>query len=197
MNWTTPLQLTGPTVRLIPLAAEHEAMLVDAVRDGSLWELWFTKIPSPEQMAAEIDRRLALQAAGTMLPFLVEEQATGRALGMTTFMNIDSPNRRLEIGSTWYRKSIQRTGVNTECKQLLLSHAFDTLGCIAVELRTSSFNRASRAAIERLGAKLDGILRSHQIVEGDVLRDTYVYSIVATEWPAVKKHLAYCAGRRI
>jgi RimJ/RimL family protein N-acetyltransferase len=147
-------------------------------------------------MAAEIDRRLALQAAGTMLPFLVEEQATGRALGMTTFMNIDSPNRRLEIGSTWYRKSIQRTGVNTECKQLLLSHAFDTLGCIAVELRTSSFNRASRAAIERLGAKLDGVLRSHQIVEGDVLRDTYVYSIVATEWPAVKKHLAHSTRRK-
>jgi RimJ/RimL family protein N-acetyltransferase len=116
---------------------------------------------------------------------------------MTKFMNIDSPNRRLEIGSTSYRKSIQRTGVNIECKQLLLSHAFDTLGCIAVEFRTSSFNRASRAAIERLGAKLDGVLRSHQIVEGDVLRDTYVYSIVAIEWPAVKKHLAHCAERRI
>lgn len=190
MNWIEPVRLSGATVRLEPLAIEHQAALEDAVADGALSQLWYTKIPSPDSVGAEIARRLALQEAGTMIPFTVEDIATGKALGMTTFMNIEPQHRRLEIGSTWYRASVQRTGVNTECKQLMLEHAFERLKCIAVELRTSSFNRASRTAIERLGAKLDGILRSHQIVEGDVLRDTYVYSIVAAEWPAVRRNLA-------
>jgi RimJ/RimL family protein N-acetyltransferase len=190
MNWIEPVRLSGATVRLEPLAIEHQAALEDAVADGALSQLWYTKIPSPDSVGAEIARRLALQEAGTMIPFTVEDIATGKALGMTTFMNIEPQHRRLEIGSTWYRASVQRTGVNTECKQLMLEHAFERLKCIAVEFRTSSFNRASRTAIERLGAKLDGILRSHQIVEGDVLRDTYVYSIVAAEWPAVRRNLA-------
>lgn len=194
MKWIEPVRLSGKAVRLEPLRAEHQAALEDAVTDGALSRLWFTKVPSPEGMGAEIARRLALQDAGTMLPFTVEDIATGKALGMTTFMNIEAPHRRLEIGSTWYRASAQRTGVNTECKRLMLTHAFETLDCIAVEFRTSSFNRASRAAIERLGAKLDGVLRSHQIVEGDILRDTYVYSITASEWPAVKKHLSVLSG---
>jgi RimJ/RimL family protein N-acetyltransferase len=118
-----------------------------------------------------------------------------RTLGMTTFMNIDQPNRRLEIGSTWYRACAHRTFVNTECKLLLLSHAFDTLACIAVEFRTSSFNIKSRTAIERIGAKLDGVLRNHQIVADDVLRDTYVYSIISSEWPAVRKHLTWMLNK--
>ena len=181
--------LQGERIILKPLEFEHASALCDAVRDGELWKLWYTRIPSPEQMTAEIQRRLDLQQLGSMLPFIVEEQDSGRLLGMTTFMNIEAEHRRVEIGSTWYSQSVQRSYVNTECKNLLLSHAFDTLNCIAVEFRTSSFNFKSRAAIERLGAKLDGVLRSHQIVQNDILRDTYVYSILKSEWPAVQQHL--------
>lgn len=181
--------LQGERIILKPLEFEHASALCDAVRDGELWKLWYTRIPSPEQMTAEIQRRLDLQQLGSMLPFTVEERDSGRLLGMTTFMNIEAEHRRVEIGSTWYSQSVQRSYVNTECKNLLLSHAFDTLNCIAVEFRTSSFNFKSRAAIERLGAKLDGVLRSHQIVQNDILRDTYVYSILKSEWPAVQQHL--------
>jgi RimJ/RimL family protein N-acetyltransferase len=162
---------------------------VDAVKDGELWNLWFTFIPTPERMAAEIERRLTLQTQGSMQAFTVIDPRTGRAVGMTTYMNIDATNRRLEIGSTWYRRSVQRTPLNTECKRLLLAHAFETLDCIAVEFRTHWFNHASRAGIERLGAKLDGVLRSHQIASNGSLRDTCVYSITAAEWPAVRAHL--------
>jgi RimJ/RimL family protein N-acetyltransferase len=144
-------------------------------------------------MADEIDRRLALQAKGSMNPFAVIDARTGRAVGMTTYMNIDAPHRRVEIGSTWYRQAVQRSAINTECKRLLLGHAFEQLGCIAVEFRTHFFNQASRKGIERLGAKLDGVLRSHQInTHPDApgsLRDTCVYSITAAEWPSVKAHL--------
>lgn len=167
----------------------HHDELVDAVKDGELWNLWFTFIPTPERMAAEIERRLTLQTQGSMLAFTVIDLRTGRAVGMTTYMNIDATNRRLEIGSTWYRRSVQRTPLNTECKRLLLAHAFETLDCIAVEFRTHWFNHASRAGIERLGAKLDGVLRSHQIASNGSLRDTCVYSITAAEWPAVRAHL--------
>ena len=142
-------------------------------------------------MHAEIERRLALQAAGSMLPFTVIDPATGQAAGMTTFMNVDATNRRVEIGSTWYAKSVQRSGLNTEAKLLLLGHAFDTLDCIAVEFRTHFMNHQSRRAIERLGAKLDGILRSHQIAANGTLRDTCVYSIIAPEWPTVRAHLEW------
>lgn len=190
-HWIKPIELRGEHVVLKPLAASHCELLQEAVMDGELWNLWYTKIPAPEQMAAEIERRLALQACGSMLPFYVEARATGQALGMTTLMNIESAHRRVEIGSTWYRHSAQRSQVNTECKKLLLSYAFEDLSCIAVEFRTSSFNLRSRAAIERLGAKLDGVLRSHQIVDEDILRDTYVYSIVKSEWPAVQHHLQW------
>jgi RimJ/RimL family protein N-acetyltransferase len=142
----------------------------------------------------EIERRLSLQAAGSMLPFTVFD-AGGRIAGMTTYMNIDAANRRVEIGSTWYAKRVQRTALNTECKLMLLTHAFERLDCIAVEFRTHFFNRASRKGIERLGAKLDGILRSHQISHNGTLRDTVVYSIIAGEWPTVKQHLSYSLGR--
>jgi RimJ/RimL family protein N-acetyltransferase len=194
-----PVTLTGQHVHLVPLAHGHHDDLVQAVRDGELWNLWYTAIPTPESMATEIARRLDLQAKGSMCPFAVIDPASGRAVGMTTYMNIDGANRRVEIGSTWYRQSVQRGPLNTEAKRLLLAHAFDTLNCIAVELRTHFFNHQSRRAIERLGAKLDGILRSHQInthpLSVGALRDTCVYSIMASEWPNVRTHLDFQLSR--
>lgn len=185
-----PLTLVGEHARLEPLAAEHEAGLVDAVRDGDLWQLWYTAIPAPERMGAEIRRRLALQAAGSMLPFTVFD-AVGRIAGMSSYMNIDAVHQRVEIGSTWTRASAQRTPLNTQCKRLLLAHAFERLQCIAVEFRTHRFNHQSRRAIERLGAQLDGILRNHQRAANGTLRDTAVYSITADEWPTVRAHLDF------
>ena len=197
--WITPTTLSGQHVALVPLAAEHHDDLVEAVRDGELWQLWYTAIPAPEGMAAEIARRLDLQTKGSMCPFAVIDPSTGRAVGMTTYMNIDAANRRVEIGSTWYRRSVQRKPLNTQAKRLLLAHAFEQLDCIAVELRTHFFNQQSRRAIERLGAKLDGVLRSHQINPHPMavgnLRDTCVYSIVASEWPNVKAHLDHQLSR--
>jgi RimJ/RimL family protein N-acetyltransferase len=198
-HWIAPTSLSGQHVRLVPLATSHHADLVDSVRDGQLWQLWYTAIPTPEGMAAEIDRRLDLQAKGSMCPFAVIDPATGCAVGMTTYMNIDAANRRVEIGSTWYRHSVQRSPLNTEAKRLLLAHAFEHLNCIAVEFRTHVFNQQSRRAIERLGAKLDGVLRSHQInphpLAAGALRDSCVYSIVASEWPNVKTHLDHQLAR--
>jgi len=194
-----PVTLIGQHVHLVPLSHDHHDDLVQAVRDGELWNLWYTAIPSPEGMATEITRRLDLQAQGSMCPFAVIDPASGRAVGMTTFMNIDGANRRVEIGSTWYRQSVQRGPLNTEAKRLLLSHAFESLNCIAVEFRTHFFNHQSRRAIERLGAKLDGILRSHQInahpLSVGALRDTCVYSIIAAEWPNVRTHLHFQLNR--
>ena len=194
-----PVTLTGQHVRLEPLRAEHHDALVQAVCDGELWNHWYTAIPTPEGMAAEITRRLDLQAKGSMCPFAVIDPMTNQAVGMTTFMNIDQANRRVEIGSTWYRQSVQRTPLNTEAKRLLLTHAFEQLNCIAVEFRTHFFNQQSRRAIERLGAKLDGVLRSHQInphpLGAGALRDTCVYSIIASEWPNVRTHLDYQLAR--
>ena len=191
----TPVVLEGPQARLEPLSAQHQDDLVEAVRDGELWNLWYTFIPTPDRMQGEIERRLQLQAQGSMMPFAVINPASGKAVGMTTYMNIDSANHRVEIGSTWYRRSVQRSALNTQCKRLLLSHAFDALGCIAVEFRTHWFNHDSRNAIERLGAKQDGVLRSHQIAPNGSLRDTVVYSIIASEWPAVRSHLDYQLAR--
>lgn len=185
---TSTVTLIGDHVRLLPLAREHASALREAVRDGELWKLWYTSVPSPDGMAVEIDRRLDLHAKASMLPFTVFT-ADGRAVGMTTYMNIDNVHRRVEIGSTWYARSVQRSPLNTEAKRLLLGHAFDALGCIAVELRTHRLNTQSRRAIERLGAQLDGILRSHQRSPDGSLRDTAVYSITAAEWPTVRMHL--------
>jgi RimJ/RimL family protein N-acetyltransferase len=190
-----PVHLRGRHAVLEPLARSHAGELAEAVRDGELWKLWFTSIPAPDAMAAEIDRRLALQAQGSMLPFAVLATATGRAVGMTTFMNIDAVHRRVEIGSTWYRAGVQRTALNTDCKRLLLAHAFDAWDCIAVEFRTHFFNHRSRAGIERLGAKLDGVLRSHQRLADGSLRDTCVYGITRAEWPAVRAHLDFQLNR--
>jgi N-acetyltransferase len=189
--FTESVTLSGRHASLEPLSAVHHGDLLEAVRDGELWNLWYTSIPSPDGMHAEIERRLGLRQAGTMLPFAVRSRASGKIVGMTTYMNIDAKYRRVEVGSTWYAKSAQRTPLNTECKLMLLTHAFETLGCIAVEFRTSVFNHASRRAIERLGAKQDGILRSHQRHADGSLRDTCVYSILAHEWPAVKRHLEF------
>lgn len=186
-----PVTLTGRQVQLVPLSADHHEGLAAAVRDGDLWQLWYTSVPSPDGMRAEIDRRLALQQSGSMLPFTVIEPARGEIAGMTTYMNIDVINRRVEIGSTWYAGRVQRTALNTEAKLLLLAHAFDRLGCIAVEFRTHFLNHGSRRAIERLGARLDGILRSHVVSPNGTLRDTCVYSIVASEWPTVRAHLEW------
>jgi RimJ/RimL family protein N-acetyltransferase len=189
-RFLTPVTLKGRHAALVPLSQDHASVLAEAVQDGELWKLWYTKIPSPDHMVAEIDRRLALQAADRMLPFTVLDGA-GQPVGMTTYMNVDGPNRRVEIGSTWYRKAVQRSAMNTECKLLLLTHAFETLNCIAVELRTHALNAQSRKGIERLGAKLDCILRNHSITSGGTIRDTAVYSIIAGEWPAVKTHLTW------
>lgn len=196
MTWLAPITLNGRYATLEPLAQKHHDDLVEAVNDGKLWELWYTAVPKPENMRAEIERRLELQRQGTMLPFAVMDAATGQAVGMTTYMNVDSVNRRVEIGYTWYRKSVQRTAVNTECKLMLLTHAFELLDCIAVELRTNFFNHRSRRAIERLGAKLDGILRNHQRLANGTLRDSCVYSIIAGEWPTVKAHLSWMLERK-
>jgi RimJ/RimL family protein N-acetyltransferase len=188
MGWPAPVQLAGPHARLVPLAAAHEAALCDAVRDGELWRLWYTAVPAPDKMGAEIQRRLGLQASGSMLPFTVFD-ATGRVVGMSTYMNIDAAHKRVEIGSTWTARSAQRGPLNTQCKRLLLGHAFEQLDCIAVEFRTHRLNQQSRRAIERLGAQLDGILRSHGRASDGSLRDTAVYSITAAEWPTVRTHL--------
>ena len=190
MAFLEPITLKGQHATLEPLAASHLDEAVEAVRDGDMWQLWYTAIPAPEKMEAEIARRLDLQSKGLMLPFAVRTPA-GQFAGMTTYMNVDAANRHVEIGSTWYRKSVQRGGLNTECKLMLLGHAFEKLDCIAVEFRTHFFNHQSRKAIERLGAKQDGILRNHQIAPNGSLRDTVVYSIVASEWPTVKAHLQF------
>lgn len=190
MPWPDPVTLRGQHARLEPLSHQHLAGLTEAVKDGELHKLWYTAIPTAENMTKEFDRRLGLQASGSMLPFTVFD-ADGKIVGMTTYMNIDAGNRRVEIGSTWYGKSAQRGPLNTQCKLLLLQHAFETLNCIAVEFRTHFFNHQSRRAIERLGAKQDGILRNHQVAPNGTLRDTVVYSITASEWPTVKAHLTY------
>lgn len=189
-----PVTLTGRHVRLVPLAPEHAPDLADAVRDGDLNTLWYTAVPAPEQVGAEIERRLGLLKAQSMLPFAVLD-AQGTPVGMTTYMNVDNANQRVEIGSTWYARRVQRSPLNTEAKRLLLAHAFEQLDCIAVEFRTHRFNQQSRRAIERLGAQLDGILRNHQRAANGTLRDTVVYSITADEWPTVRTHLDFQLSR--
>ncbi len=189
-----PVTLDGRHCRLVPLAPEHGPPLSDGVEREALHRVWYTAIPAPDAMAAEIARRLGLLADGSMVPFTVM-LPDGRPVGMTTFMNIDRANRRLEIGHTWLLRAAQRTPVNTEAKRLLLGHAFDTLGCIAVEFRTHYLNRQSRAAIERLGARLDGILRHHMVLADGSLRDTAVYSITRPEWAAVRTNLDWLLAR--
>ena len=191
MAFVEPVTLEGRRVRIEPLAHEHADGVRAAAADGELWRLWYTSVPAPDKTTEWIDIALDMRDRLGAMPFVVRERASGDIVGATRYFNVDAANRRLEIGHTWYAKRVQRTAVNTECKLLLLTHAFEALGCIAVEFRTSSFNSQSREAIARLGAKQDGILRSHQILPDGTLRDTVVFSIIAPEWPAVKRHLVF------
>jgi RimJ/RimL family protein N-acetyltransferase len=196
----TPPTLRGRRVLLEPLHPDHHDGLVDAARDGELWKLWYTSVPEPENMAREIERRLALQEAGSMLPFTTRlldptTGGPGRIIGMTTYMNLDRDTPRVEIGSTWNAVSVQRSGTNTESKYLLLRHAFEEFGCPAVEFRTHWLNHQSREAIARLGAHQDGVLRSHTRSRNGELRDTVVFSILLHEWPMVRDGLLYRMSR--
>ena len=196
MTAIEPTTLKGRFVTLEPLDASHHDGLVEAARDGELWKLWYTSVPTPEGMAADIDRRLALQAVGSMLPFATRLNSTGKLIGMTTYMNIDADTPRVEIGSTWNAASAHGTGTNPDSKLLLLRHAFETLGCPAVEFRTHWLNHQSREAIARLGAKQDGVLRNHSRSKDGALRDTVVFSILEHEWPMVRAGLEYRLDRR-
>jgi N-acetyltransferase len=195
MAFIEPVTLKGEHATLEPLEAKHEAALRDAAADGELWRLWYTSVAPPDQIGAYIARALDMRERLGAMPFAVRHNTTGNVVGCTRYFNVDAANRRLEIGHTWYSKRAQRTAVNTECKLLLLTHAFDVLGCIAVEFRTHWFNHASRVAIERLGAKQDGVLRNHQLLPDGSRRDTVVFSIIDGEWPAVRRHLKFLLDR--
>ena len=194
-RWIDDFSLQGEHVRLDPIAAGDAAGLGDAARDGELWRLWYTTVPAPDKVDAWIRTALDERDRGVSVPFTIRRANDGVIVGSTRYMNIVAPNKRLEIGTTWYRASVQRTPINTECKLLLLTEAFERIGCHGVELRTHSMNQQSRRAIERLGAKLDGILRSHVVMADATLRDTCVYSILAHEWPAVRSNLRFRLGR--
>lgn len=192
-GFVEPVVLTGDRwVSLEPLTQAHAPEIAEAAAD--VRPLWFTSAPTPESAAEWIDGRLAAQSPATGLTFVVRAR-DGAVIGSSSYCNVDPANRRLEIGYTWYRQDVRRSGVNTECKLLLLGHAFDRLGCVAVEFRTHFFNSTSRAAIERLGAKLDGILRSHQLLSDGSRRDTVVYSILDVEWPSVRNNLEFRLDR--
>ena len=194
-GFVEPAVLTGARwVSLEPLTREHIPEIASACADGDVGSLWFTGAPSPHTAAAWVDMRLAVQKPDTGLTFVVR-RLDGTVVGSSSYMNVDPPNRRLEIGNTWYGASARRSGVNTETKLLMLRHAFDELDCVAVEFRTHFFNFTSRTAIERLGAKFDGVLRSHQLLADGSRRDTVVYSILDIEWPAVRTHLQFRLDR--
>jgi len=190
-----PITLEGHGVRLEPLAREHHDGLVGAASDGELWKLWFTSVPSPEETHAYISAALAGQDAGHMLPWAVRDLATGTVVGSTRYHDIVPAIDRVEIGYTWYARRCQRTHVNTACKLLLMTHAFESLGCRVVGFRTDNFNFASQSAIEALGAKKDGVIRHHQARRDGTVRDSVMYSILAAEWPDVKRHLALRLSR--
>jgi RimJ/RimL family protein N-acetyltransferase len=192
--WTQPVTLQGKHVRLEPLAAEHARGLRAALLDGNLWRLWYTAVPTPDTVEVYIDTALRGQAAGTDLPFVVRDGA-GEIVGSTRYCRIEQAHHRLEIGYTWYAQRVQRSGLNTEAKRLLLGHAFETLQAIAVEFRTDWFNQRSRTAIARLGAKQDGVLRNAVRRPDGSMRDTVVFSIIDSEWPSVRTHLDFQLNR--
>jgi len=194
-GFVVPVTLTGERwVVLEPLGREHIPQIAEAAVDGELGRLWFTHAPKAQAVEQWVDTRLAAQSPDTGLTFVVR-RLDGSLIGSSSYLNVDGPNRRLEIGNTWYVASARRSGVNSETKLLMLGHAFDELDCVAVEFRTHFFNSTSRAAIERLGAKLDGILRSHQVLPDGSRRDTVVYSILDIEWPAVRSSLRFRLDR--
>ncbi len=190
-----PFTIQGQHVRLEPLTQGNLSEIQAAAADGELWNLFFTSVPTFEQTQQWLSLALEMQEQQKAIPFVVRNMADGRIVGATRYCNIDHHHKRLEIGYTWYAKSVQRSGINTECKLLLLTHAFETFDCNAVEFRTDWFNRQSQAAIERLGAKRDGILRNHMILPDGRVRDTVVYSIIRNEWPGVKKNLQYMLNK--
>lgn len=193
--WINDIVLTGENVELIPLKVEHMAAFSEAAVDGELWKLWYTGVPTPENTEAFIQNALLAKQNNGDLPFVIRDLKSQKVIGSTRFCHTDNQNKRVEIGYTWYSKRFQRTSANTECKLLLLGHAFEHLNAIAVEFRTHWFNHQSRAAILRLGAKQDGVLRNHQRMPDGSFRDTVVFSIIQSEWPSVKKHLSYRLNR--
>ncbi len=190
-RWIEPIVLLGKHVTLEPMARQHVAGLQAATRDGQLWKLWYTAVPSPEQVEAYVEEALQRRENLGEMPFVIHEHKTNKVIGSTRFMHVDEDSQRLEIGHSWFAESHQRTAKNSETKLLMLSHAFEQLSAIAVEFRTHWINHRSRRAIERLGAKQDGVLRNHKRMPDGSLRDTVVYSITDTEWPMVKKHLQF------
>lgn len=194
-RFVEPVTLRGRYATLEPLARTHAKDLRRAAADGNLWQLWYTSVPASEKTIPYIDAALKMREDLGAMPFVVRDNGDGEIVGCTRYFNVDSLNRRLEIGHTWYAMRAQRTAINTECKLLLLTHAFEKLKCIAVEFRTHWFNRASREAIARLGAKQDGVLRNHQLAPDGSYRDTVVFSIIESEWPAVKRHLNFLLER--
>jgi RimJ/RimL family protein N-acetyltransferase len=187
--WLEEIELVSASIKLVPLRVEHANSLISAASDGDLWDLWFTGVPNEESINEYIQHALSEQSKGLALPFVVVDKTSNKIIGSTRFCNAVPSNQRVEIGYTWYSNSFQRTSVNTECKNLLLSHAFDSLGAIAVEFRTHWHNQCSRQAISRLGAKQDGVLRNHQRMPDGSFRDTVVFSIINIEWPTVKLNL--------
>jgi len=190
-RWIEPVTLTGSKVILEPLSLEHLNGIINAVKDGELWKLWFTSIPAPEKAEEYIKTALDMRENAGAMPFIVCDRESNKIIGCTRYFNVDEVNQRLEIGYTWYSESYQRTVANTECKYLLLSHAFEKLDAIAVEFRTHWHNHKSRTAIARLGAKQDGVLRNHQRTADGSYRDTVVFSIINLEWPAVRQSLLF------
>lgn len=190
-SWLAPVTLTGDSVILLPMTEQHREPLLDAASDGELWNLWFTSVPSAETIESYLTAAFSDQEQQKALPFVVIDKHSGTVIGATRFCNADAASRRVEIGYTWYAKRFQRTGINTECKFLLLQHAFETLDCIAVEFRTNWYNFPSRNAIARLGAKQDGVLRNHRLDNEGNIRDTVVFSIISGEWPGVKRSLTF------
>ncbi|GEM78102.1 GNAT family N-acetyltransferase [Vibrio superstes] len=189
--WFKDIELESKNIKLVPLRMDHKDALVEAASDGELWKLWFTFVPNNESVTDYIATALEQKAKGLALPFVVIEKSSGKVIGSTRFCNADPINQRVEIGYTWYSKSYQKTSCNTECKLLLLTHAFESLNAIAVEFRTSWHNQASRSAIARLGAKQDGVLRNHQKMPNGGYRDTVVFSIINIEWLSVKESLEF------
>lgn len=189
MNLIHNITLCGENASLIPLSLEHADELADAVKDGELWKVWYAFIPSPEEMKLEIQERLALQKDNKMIPFAIVNNKTEKIIGMTSYCFIDRTNKRLNIGRTWIKKSEQRTGLNTACKLMLLKHAFEVLECNVVGFQVNSFNLVSRIAIERLGAKFDGVLRNYIIHKNNIACDYYLFSIIKSEWSDIEKKL--------
>lgn len=196
MAWIKPITLSGEIALIEPLESQHYDGLVDALNDGEMWKLPYSIIPHPDNLQAYIDKQLAKLELGELVPFVVTNQQSNKVAGMTSFYQISENHKRFDIGWTWYSKSQQHTGLNTECKYLLLKHAFEVLGCNQVGFKVDAVNQRSQRAVERLGAKLDGVLRSYLVMPNGNVRDVCIYSILAHEWPHIKTHLEFLISDR-